>query len=604
MIAKMKKLTFLVYHKEYEAFLKSIREAGVIHVEELDSGNVENPELEKKLDLAKKIEEAISRLNRYEVDNGIEACTSPASGDDVLQRLEKLEKKQTQLKNEEQNFGRLLETLEPWGDFDPQVEKKLSEANLVMNFFICAESNFNDEWVEEYSAVKISTKSTRTHFITLTHPDQVLELNAEHVTLPAYRLTEVRDTHTNLLSQLESVEKELALIAQNELTSLQDYLVEVQSNIEFSKVLLSTQPSVENKLMILRGWIPNEEADELVKELDSSNAYYEIEDPTPGDNVPIQLANKGFFAWFEPIAKLYMLPQYTEIDLTPYFAPFFMIFFGLCLGDSGYGVFLLLAAAIYKLVAKRISPTLRPILNLVQLLGASTFFCGLLTGSFFGFDVYSIDNVFINKLRSLAFLDNNQMFSLSLILGVIQVLFGMVMKVANQTIQFGFRYALETVAWFVMLLYTALLFVFPSLGTLGSTPHLIVCGISALVIFFYNSPDKNIFINFGLGFWNTYNMATGLLGDILSYVRLFALGLSGGILANVFNSLASGMSPDNIILGPIVMVLIFVAGHGINIFMNVLGAMVHPMRLTFVEFFNNAGFEGGGRPYRPFRKNN
>lgn len=96
-------------------------------------------------------------------------------------------------------------------------------------------------------------------------------------------------------------------------------------------------------------------------------------------------------------------------------------------------------------------------------------------------------------------------------------------------------------------------------------------------------------------------MATGLLGDILSYVRLFALGLSGGILAMVFNSLAVGLSPDVPVLGAVVTVIIFIIGHFINMFMNVLGAMVHPMRLTFVEFFKNAGFEGGGTAYKPFK---
>ena len=131
--------------------------------------------------------------------------------------------------------------------------------------------------------------------------------------------------------------------------------------------------------------------------------------------------------------------------------------------------------------------------------------------------------------------------------------------------------------------------------SMGGNIHLIFLALGGLMAYLYNSPDKNIFVNLGLGLWDSYNMATGLLGDILSYVRLFALGLSGGILASVFNSLAVGMSPDNVIAGPIVMVLIFVIGHAINIFMNVLGAMVHPMRLTFVEFFKNAGYEGGGK---------
>lgn len=193
------------------------------------------------------------------------------------------------------------------------------------------------------------------------------------------------------------------------------------------------------------------------------------------------------------------------------------------------------------------------------------------------------------------------MFRLSLILGAIQIMFGMILKAVNQTIQFGFKYAVATIGWIVLLLSVAFSVLFPSVLPLGSTPHLIILGVCALTIFLYNSPGKNIFLNIGLGFWDSYNMATGLLGDILSYVRLFALGLSGGILAGVFNSLAVGMSPDNAIAGPIVMVLIFVIGHAINMFMNVLGAMVHPMRLTFVEFFKNSGYEGGGKEYKPFK---
>ena len=107
-------------------------------------------------------------------------------------------------------------------------------------------------------------------------------------------------------------------------------------------------------------------------------------------------------------------------------------------------------------------------------------------------------------------------------------------------------------------------------------------------------------MNVGLALWDAYNMATGLLGDVLSYVRLFALGLSGGILANVFNNMAVGMSPKTPVIGFLVTALIFCVGHALNIFMNILGAVVHPMRLTFVEFFKNAGYTGGGEEYKPF----
>lgn len=244
---------------------------------------------------------------------------------------------------------------------------------------------------------------------------------------------------------------------------------------------------------------------------------------------------------------------------------------------------------------------MKPILTLVQILGTSTFFCGLLTGTFFGFDIYGNDIPFFNKMRDLLYLDNQWMFNLSLILGAIQIIFGMVLKVANQIIQLGFKYAVATIGWIILLVSTALAYMLPSVMPMGGTAHLVVLAVAGVMIFLFNSPGKNVFVNIGLGLWDSYNMVTGLLGDILSYVRLFALGLSGGILASVFNSLAVGMSPDNAILGPIFMVLIFLIGHSINMFMNVLGAMVHPMRLTFVEFFKNSGYEGGGKEYKPFK---
>ena len=366
--------------------------------------------------------------------------------------------------------------------------------------------------------------------------------------------------------------------------------------------LAEIEQAAGEKLMLLEGWVPARNKIEIEAFLDSSHVYYELSDPTPEDNVPIELNNKGFFSWFEPICKLYMLPKYNELDLTPFFAPFFMVFFGLCLGDSGYGLFLFAGATAYRLMAKKLTASTKSIISLIQVLAASTFFCGLLTGTFFGANIYDLDWPIVQRLKHAVFMDNNDMFQLSLILGVIQIMFGMVLKAVNQTIQFGFKYAVATIGWIILLLSMGVSALLPEILPMGGTVHLVILGIAGVMIFLFNTPGKNVFLNIGLGLWDSYNMVTGLLGDVLSYVRLFALGLSGGILAGVFNSLATGMSPDNAVLGPIVMVLIFVIGHAINIFMNVLGAMVHPMRLTFVEFFKNSGYEGGGKEYKPFKK--
>jgi V/A-type H+-transporting ATPase subunit I len=133
--------------------------------------------------------------------------------------------------------------------------------------------------------------------------------------------------------------------------------------------------------------------------------------------------------------------------------------------------------------------------------------------------------------------------------------------------------------------------------------YLIIAGsIGGFFIFFMNSPGKNPFLNLGLGIWDTYGMASGLLGDLLSYVRLFALGISSAVLGNVFNQLAFSLSPDIIVVRQLVILLILLFGHGLNFFMSALGSFVHPLRLTFVEFYKNAGFSGGGKKYDPFRR--
>lgn len=601
MITKMKKLTFLVYHKEYEAFLNGVRELGVVHVAEKQQGVADNAELQDSIRLSSRLQATLKMLHGL----GEAKETTPASaarGLEVLDEVDVLQSEKTKLQQQLQNYQKEKAALESWGDFEPESLNLLHDAGFAVNFYCCSEGSYDEAWEEIYNAMIINCVSSRIYFITVTKNEVEVDLDAEQIKLPPYSLTRVQILCQETEQALADNDQKLAVLAEKEQPSLQAALKEVNTEIEFSQVILNTEATAGEKLMLLQGWAPASKEKEIAAWLDEQHIYYEITNPTPEDNVPIQLNNKGFFAWFEPICKLYMLPKYSELDLTPFFAPFFMVFFGLCLGDSGYGLFLFLAATLYRMFAKNISATMKPILSLIQILAASTFFCGMLTGTFFGVSLYDINIPFLQYMKDHLFMDNNAMFQLSLILGVIQILFGMILKAVNQAIQFGFKYAVATIGWIVLLISCGVGFMLPEVMPLGGTVHLCILGVAAVMIFLFNSPGKNVFMNIGLGLWDSYNMATGLLGDVLSYVRLFALGLSGGILAGVFNSLAVGMSPDNVIVGPIVMVLIFVIGHAINMFMNVLGAMVHPMRLTFVEFFKNSGYEGGGKEYKPFKK--
>lgn len=605
MVATMKKFVFISFHKDYHRFLHALRDLGMIHVAEQDNRMVDEEKLQDYLSASKRLNESIKKLKllRDKKNPAPFLNTDTARGMEIPAEIEKIENKKSALHQQLQVSLKERDNLLPWGNFDPENIQKLQKAGYHVRFFVVPDKEYDQEWETKYNAIVINKEASKTYFVTVTKgAEAVDELQLEEMKLPKVSL----EALANLIDSLDEkiLEQNDTLKALSaEIPSAEAALESLESDIFFTKVARSATPAAEDKLLLLQGWAPEENVAEITKYLDSQDVYYQVSDPTPEDDVPIKFRNNRFMRLFEPIAELYMLPKYNEIDLTPFFAPFYMIFFGLSLGDIGYGVFLLIGATLALIFAKdKIPQSMRGMVTLVQILGASTMVCGLLTGGFFGFNLYETNIPLIQNLKDQVFFDNEKMFQLSLILGVIQIMFAMFLKIVNRIKQFGWVHSLSTVGWFILLLSFIIAILFPSMMPLGGMIHLIVLGISAILIFFLNSPGKNPFVNFGLGLWDTYNMVTGLLGDVLSYVRLFALGLSGGILASVFNSLALGLKPDNLIGGSIVFLLIFLFGHAINMFMNVLGAFVHPLRLTFVEFYKNAEFEGGGKKYNPFKK--
>ncbi|MFW5705723.1 MAG: V-type ATPase 116kDa subunit family protein, partial [Bacteroidota bacterium] len=278
--------------------------------------------------------------------------------------------------------------------------------------------------------------------------------------------------------------------------------------------------------------------------------------------------------------------------------------FGFCLGDAGYGLLFLIGATLIK---PRMNEDMKRILTLMQWLGASTIIFGAISGTFFGINLIEVAQEgrvdWLISVRDLM-LNSEKMFYFALLLGGLQIIFGMFIKAANITRQRGFKYALSTVGWIILLVGSVVLYAAGNEHNMAmiKTLFYILLGVSGVLILFLNNPDKNIFINFGGGLWDVYSIVTGVMGDLLSYIRLFALGVSSAILGYVFNDLAMQMSGNIPVLSQLIFLIILLIGHGLNIFMASLGAFVHPMRLTFVEFYKNAGFEGGGKSYNPFRK--
>lgn len=599
MITKMKKLTFLVFYKEYVEFLERLRAMGVVHIQQKEQGQINNQALQDDIHLLGRCNTALQVLEPLVKPTGDSpATTQPTAAEcnAVLDAYDALLAEKTATEQRLATLRKEQQVLAPWGDFEPANIKRLTDAGYEINFFSCPAKAFKEEWGSGYNAIIVNRDKQKVYFMTVTAPGQVPDIDAELCRLPENSLSHLDADIADTEKSLAGFDDRLAALAADGVSTLQAAREGLNDNIDFARVRLTGEPVAADKLILLQGWAPAKSIDAIRAELDASGQFYEIDDPTPEDEIPIQLTNGKFAKLFEPLTKLYMLPQYNELDLTLFFAPFFMLFFGLCLGDMGYGLLMIVALPIFTKLFKLINPDFSK--WLVVLFGASTILCGTLSGSFFGFSLYDLNIPFVQKMKDLLYTDNSTMFTVSLCIGVVQILFGMIIKAINLTIQCGFKYALSTIGWFVLLvtIIVAVLLKVP----FNSPVIIAFMALGAIGILFFQSPGKNPLLNVGLALWDTYNMATGLLGDVLSYVRLFALGLSGGILANVFNSMAVGMSPKTPVIGFIVTALIFCVGHALNIFMNILGAVVHPMRLTFVEFFKNAGYTGGGEEYRPF----
>lgn len=612
MIQKMKKLMFLVSSREYDRFLADIRRIGVVHIEELQSGT-SSDELRDGLAWAERYKSALACLDfaqeTYPYEARWQVKEADASrGRALVELIEAKLAEELSLKHRLDEVEKNIGLLSPWGEFDRQSVERLASVGWQVGFYSCPSKMFRKEWKEDYFAQVISEQGGRSYFVTFS--TERPEITVESVQLPDEPLSHYKKEKLSLEEKLDMLHQSLYRLNQEERDTLLAGQVEVENAISLSRVHLSTDSLAGDAVKLIVGWTLEEKAPEVVAYLEENSIFYEMTDPALEDNVPIQIKNGAYSSLFEPILRMYSLPNYHDLDPTPYLAPFFMLFFGLCMGDAGYGLLILVAALI---VRRKLPAGLKGYGTLGIILGVMTVICGALTGSFAGIDLTQTDWAFLAPVRPYFINESNfklfgysPMMVISVILGLVQVLLGMVLSAKKAAKLFGWKYGVGKLSWVTALVAAILCFGVPACGV--TLPVAVtwllyaVMGVSALGIYFFNSPDKGIISNFGSGVWATYNMATGLLGDLLSYIRLFALGLVGGVLGGVFNQLAVQLT-DGMSWGirwlPLLVILLL--GHGINFALCMISSFVHPMRLTFVEFFKNADFEGGGKEYSPFR---
>lgn len=623
MIQDMKKLTFLITNGEYEKFIDDIRQLGVIHVEELQQGAT-SEELQAGLDLAERYKNALNALNfaaeSYESAQAYTALPADASqGIKLIEKIESLLAEENSVKHSIDAAEDAIRQLEPWGEFSWESIQQIEQTGYKPYFYVVNSKQYKAEWSDAYFATPINEISKKTYFVAFSNEDTEPAITAERLFLPENPLSHYQEKQKSLIRQLEGIRENLLKINAENRASIEAGQLANENNIQLSKVHLCNEDVANGAVKLMIGWTLADNANQVVDYLEKEHIFYEISDPAFEDNVPIKIKNDKFSSLFEPILRMYSLPNYHDIDPLPFFAPFFMLFFGLCMGDLGYGMLITLASIIL-IFAK---PGIASYGKLGALLGGMTCICGFITGTFFGIDLSSVDwefikpiqPYFINDSMKESFFGYSPMMVISVIIGLIQVLLGMTLAGCKAVKNYGIIYGVGKFSWVVALVSATILFGLPLFGAeLSHMTQIILyalIAVSALGIFFLNNPNAykkdsalgkalGVGSNLGAGLWATYGMSTGLLGDLLSYIRLFALGLTGGVLGSVFNSLALEMSPDIPVVHELVMVLILLFGHGINFGLCMISSFVHPMRLTFVEYFKNADFEGNGKEYQPF----
>lgn len=592
MIEKMKKYSFVLYHKEYPDFLTKLQQLGMLHI--IRSTNELSPALLENQDMLAKYAEAIKLLTKYQGEESKGSSNQPNLT--LLNNINQAKDEKEALLRQIENLSKHIRDLEPWGAFDYEMLSKLRKSGISVEFYHCPRNHFKDEWASEYSVHKIGERVGITYFVVLASGEAPV-IEADTFSFHEMSLQELIKERDSVNTRISEIDEYFVNISDFAIKAFQEEIARLTTAYDYADISDQALDEADGHLKVISGWIPVSKEEGLKAFIQEGGIIHVASEAEEQDDPPINLINNWFARLFEPITRMYMLPKYTEFDLTPLFAPFFMLFFGFCNADIAYGLVLLLIAFVLRMKIK--NPAVKSYMGLVALFGGASIVMGWVMGSLLGFDLKEMATIGPTiPIRS-----TEQIFNFGLLLGAIQILFAVFITIVRNAVKNGFMHTLQPIGNFLIIGSLAI----KGAGLLGTdisalSPYLtyiLYTGLALVLLF--NRPGRNPLKNVGFGLWELYNIISGFFGDILSYIRLFALGVSSSILGNVINSVGSEMLGITII-GPVVFVIFLILGHSLNLALSTLSGFVHPLRLTFIEFYGNAGFEGAGTEYKPFAK--
>ncbi|MFO7891088.1 MAG: hypothetical protein R6V04_12215 [bacterium] len=584
MIVTMKKVTLFMSSREKEAAVKKLRKLGVIHVHYVKKPESEDIELlESKVS---KINRILNIINEWEI-SGSKKSHNPYQ---MINEFLELNNRKRELKHTLQELEKTKEWFEKWGKVSLESITEIQQRKVFLHFYILDKKNYKN--FNDRDNVQFVKEEKGRYFIIFFSDSTDNPLDFKEEPMPQVDYAKLQKEIKEIHKKIDQIDKKLFNIATCK-KSFITYKSEVEKRIEFNTVVCSM--GEKESFLYLQGFCPEKRVDLVKQEADKEDWGYMFEEPDDPGQVPTLLENPKAFRIVEPVYKFMgILPGYKEIDISFVFLVFFSLFYAMIIGDAGYGVLFLLGIIISKKIFKK-APD-EPFI-LFGVLSISTIIWGTLTGTWFGsqyiaeqsfFKHFIIDPIysFDNSRESIRY-----MMRFTFILALIQLSIGHLMVAYRNRKNIK---ALADIGWVLiivgMFFVTNLLVLNYPLPAFA-TP-LLIAGF--LLVTLFTNFQKNIFKAF---FGSVFTVLLDIIGsfsDIVSYVRLFAVGVATVAVASAFNSMASGF------LAPIILVL----GHGLNILLAIMSVLVHGIRLNVLEFSTALGQEWSGIEYKPFKESN
>jgi V/A-type H+-transporting ATPase subunit I len=445
-----------------------------------------------------------------------------------------------------------------------------------------------------YFVIRDEQKTVRFVFVTRDEDEQ---LDFREDPIPEIELSTLNDEITRLnkeISQIDSVLQDMGSAR----PVLNDYRAKLQKTLEFNHVAHSMDG--QDNIIYLQGYCPEDAVPRIEEMAQKEGVGYVIEDPDTPEDVPTLIRNPKWMRIIEPLFKFMgTLPGYNEQDISLTFLAFFSLFYAMLVGDAGYGF--IIVGATY-LFSRKNKTAPREGFRLMYLLGFTTILWGLFSGTWFGSEALSqlpiLKAFIIDEIYSFSEVNQNILMKITFIIGAVHLSVARLLaafKKINSPTAIG-ELGWVAVLWAIYFIANSLVLGKPLPGFVG-----ILFLVGVILIGFFTHFQKNIFKGFLQTLSNLPLDIINTFSDVVSYIRLFAVGLATVIVASSFNEMAIGTGIDSI-LGGILAVIVLLFGHALNITLAMMSVLVHGVRLNMLEFSGHVGIQWSGKKYTPFKE--